>query len=108
VVAVEGHDEIAGRDRESAFIGAAVAPDILPDHLGAQPHCHLRGAVRGSVVHDNHLVHEFRHGAQHLLDPLLLVQARDDDRNRLTLIHLRASEILFVFLPLQRVSLSWM
>ena len=42
---------------------------------------------RWSVIHHDHFIDEFRHGAEHLLDALFLVQAGDDDGDGLAFIH---------------------
>ena len=101
VVAVEGDDEVAGGLGESAFVAAAVSADLFANHLGAQRGGHFAGAVGGVVVHDDHLIDELGHGAEHLFDALLLVEAGDDDGDGEGLIHGS------VFFPVSRVWLSW-
>ena len=87
VVAVQRDDEVAGGLGESAFVAAAISADLFAHHLGAQRGGHFAGAVGGVVVDNDHLIHEFRHRAEHLFDALLLVQAGDDDGDAERLIH---------------------
>jgi hypothetical protein len=68
-----------------------------------------REAVGGVVIDDDDFVDEVRHGAEDLLDALLLVEAGDDDGDGLPFIH--GKRPLFpavsVFLDFPRVWISW-
>jgi len=85
VVAVERYDEVARGAGESALVTAAVAANILANHLGAERGGDFGGAVGGVVIDDDDFIDEVRHGAEDLLDPLLLVEAGDDDGDGLAL-----------------------
>src|SRR5580698_6206366 len=87
MIAVQRDNEIAGGIPEPALVTAPIPAHIFTDHLRAQGGRHKRSAIGGAIVHHDNLVDKIRHAAQHALDALLLVKARDDDRDRVAFVH---------------------
>ena len=87
VVAVKGDNDVSGGVGEALFVAAPVAAHLFPNHFGAEALRHVGGAVRGTIVDNNHLVDELRHPLKHLFDALLFIEARNDDRYGVVLIH---------------------
>src|SRR5580658_9444666 len=90
MVAIQRDDDVAGSRRETALVASTVAAHGFADHFGAERSRHVGCAVRGAVVHHDHLVHEIRHPAQYLFYPLLLIQTGSDYCNPLRLVHVGA------------------
>jgi hypothetical protein len=91
VVAVQRDNDIALRLQQARFVGAAIAPDLLMQHTGPEPPCHLGSSVGGIVVDDNDLVDERRHAPQNFYDAFFLIQARYDHGNTAIFVHGRGS-----------------
>ena len=87
VIAIQGHDQVAGGAGETALVAAAIAAHGFPNHLRSHTRSHVMCAVGGVVVHHDHFVHEFRHALQHAADSFLLIEAGDDDGDALPFIH---------------------
>ena len=87
MVAIEGDDDVSGGVSEAALVSSAVASGVLSDDVGAQRGGHFARSICRTVIDDNDFIDERRHALQHLLNPLLLVQAGHDHRNSLVVIH---------------------
>ena len=70
VIAVQGHDQVAGGVGEAALVAAAVAAHLPRESPSRPARRHGVRAVGGVVVHHDHFVDELRHGFQHAADPL--------------------------------------
>ncbi len=87
MVAIKGDNDVAGGVSKAALVGSTVAAGILSNDVGAQGGRHFAGSIRRSVINDNDFVDERRHALQHLLNPLLFVEAGHDDGYALVVIH---------------------
>src|SRR6266487_2697452 len=87
VVAVERDNQIAGGAGKSLLVTAAVAAHGLPNDLGAERMRNVGGTVSRAVVDHDDLVDEIGHTSQDALNPLLFIEARNDHRDAVRLVH---------------------
>ena len=87
VIAVQGNDHVSPGLAEPALVAPSIAAHFLPDHPA--PNDDATSAVRSVELLSTTMVSSTNSGMrlQHSLDPLLLIQAGNNHRDRLPLIH---------------------
>src|ERR1041385_4407422 len=78
-VAVERHDDVAGRGREAGLVRGAITRTLLGDDARSERARDLRRSVGAVVVHDDDLVDVRRAAPDDFADAVLLVVAGDDE-----------------------------
>src|SRR5437868_5246159 len=87
VVSVESDDDVAAGMGESFFVGAAVTAIQLRHDNRAHRTGNVGGAVGGIVVHDDRFIDEFGKVGKDLLNSLFFVEAGNNNRDSIALIH---------------------
>ncbi len=81
VIAIQRDNDVSGGVGESFFVGPSVTPMKFGRDDRTHPASNFGSPVGGIVVDNNGFIDKLRKSFQYFLDALLLIQARDDNRD---------------------------
>ena len=87
MIPIQGDDDVSPGFEKAGLIGASVTPDLFMNHSRAVPPRKFGGAIGRIVVDHDDLVDKRRQPREHLHDPFLFIQARDDYRYPTIFVH---------------------
>jgi hypothetical protein len=87
VIAIKRYYDRPGCTCEPSFVGATIAANVFADDLRSERFGHFGGSVGRTVIDNDPLVHKLGKTTKNLFDTLLLVEAWNDDSDRMTFVH---------------------